>query len=659
MKHFGVAALAAIAMSICQPSRAAPPLEDYGKLPAIEQMRLSPSGDKIAYIAVDQDRRRVIIKKVGGAPIVAVDVGALKARAVIWLGDDHVLIKTSQTLLVDPLIEAVSRGEFSQSSIIDSSTGKVFNVFQNEPKILPTTYGYYGSATQGLKHYAFFGGVTLSDRGTGFSDFATAGGKGYLSHGHTDLYQVDLDTGHSLKVAGGSELHGTGWLVDRVGSVLAHEEYNRGGAWRLYAGPGDGVLIAQADDPIGDIGITGLGRVKGSVLVQGIGRDGDFTFLEYLVQPGAAPTEPFGGRGVREFLRDPETGLLIGGVTNADDPETILFDPVLQTKFDKVRRALPGEVVTLASATGSFDRMILFAHGPGDSGTYFLVDYPTHKIEAIGWEYPTILQGDVAATRTVPYKAADGLDMQGILTLPPGREAKGLPLVVMPHGGPESRDYERFDWWAQAFAARGYAVFQPNFRGSSGFGKAFRDAGDGQWGRKMQTDVSDGMAELVREGVVDPKRACVVGASYGGYVALAGVTVQQGLYRCAVSVGGISDLNALLAEDATRYGERSLAMRSTRLYLGVTGNSSSVLNAISPRRLASKADAPILLIFGRDDTVVSVDQSRDFADALRAAKKPVEVVQLSGEDHWLSRAATRIQMLQASVAFVEKNNPPN
>jgi dipeptidyl aminopeptidase/acylaminoacyl peptidase len=123
-------------------------------------------------------------------------------------------------------------------------------------------------------------------------------------------------------------------------------------------------------------------------------------------------------------------------------------------------------------------------------------------------------------------------------------------------------------------------------------------------------------------------------------------------------VGGISDLNALLAEDATRYGERSLAMRSTRLYLGVTGDSSSVLNAISPRRLASKADAPILLIFGRDDTVVSVDQSRDFADALRGAKKPVEVLQLSGEDHWLSRAATRTQMLQASVTFVEKNNPP-
>jgi hypothetical protein len=527
MRHVGVAVFSAISMFICRPVLAAPPLEDYGKLPAVEHMRLSPSGDKIAYIAVDQDRRRVVIKKVGGAALVAVDVGVLKARAVTWLGDDHVLVETSQTLLGDPSTEAIARGEFFQSSIIDASTGKVFNVFQNEPKILPATYSYYGFGTEGSKQYAFFGGVTLSDRGTGFSDFATAGGKGYLSHGHPDLYKVDLDTGHSLKVAGGSELHGTSWLVDALGRVMVHEEYNLGGAWRLYTGAGDSILIAQADDPIGDIGLEGLGRVEGSVMVQGVGANGDFTDLEYLLKPGAAPTEPFGGRGMKAFLRDPGTGLLMGGVTNEDNPETILFDPNLQAKFDKVRRALPGEAVTLAAATGSLDRMILFAHGPGDSGTYFLVDYPTRKIEAIGWEYPTILQGDVAATRTVSYKAADGLDMQGILTLPPGREAKGLPLVVMPHGGPESRDYESFDWWAQAFAARGYAVFQPNFRGSNGFGKAFRDAGDGQWGRKMQTDVSDGMAELVRQGIVDPKRACIVGASYGGYVALSGVTVQQ------------------------------------------------------------------------------------------------------------------------------------
>jgi dipeptidyl aminopeptidase/acylaminoacyl peptidase len=302
--------------------------------------------------------------------------------------------------------------------------------------------------------------------------------------------------------------------------------------------------------------------------------------------------------------------------------------------------------------------MILFTHGPGDSGTYFLVDYPTKKIHAVGWEYPTILQAAVGAVKVIVYRAADGLEMQGVLTLPPGREAKALPLVVLPHGGPEARDYARFDWWAQAFASRGYAVFQPNFRGSAGFGRAFRDAGHGQWGRKMQTDVSDGVAELARRGIIDPKRACIVGASYGGYVALAGVTVQQGLYKCAVAVGGVSDLNAMLAWEANLHREDSLTMRYWHLFMGVQTNGDATLNAYSPRKLADRADAPVLLIFGKDDTVVPNDQSLSFASALRGAGKPVEVLQLPDEDHWLSREATRTRMLEASVAFVEKYNPP-
>jgi dipeptidyl aminopeptidase/acylaminoacyl peptidase len=124
----------------------------------------------------------------------------------------------------------------------------------------------------------------------------------------------------------------------------------------------------------------------------------------------------------------------------------------------------------------------------------------------------------------------------------------------MPHGGPEARDYPVFDWWAQAFASRGYVVLQPNFRGSTGYGAAFLRAGYGEWGRKMQSDISDGLAFLVDAGIADPGRACIVGASYGGYAALAGVTLQKGLYRCAVSVAGISDLQKMVATDVYESG---------------------------------------------------------------------------------------------------------
>jgi dipeptidyl aminopeptidase/acylaminoacyl peptidase len=261
----------------------------------------------------------------------------------------------------------------------------------------------------------------------------------------------------------------------------------------------------------------------------------------------------------------------------------------------------------------------------------------------------------VGAAKMYSYKASDGLGMEGVLTLPPGSTGKNLPVVVIPHGGPEGSDDAGFDTWAQVFASRGYAVFQPNFRGSGGYGIAFRNAGFGQWGRKMQTDISDGLAALAADGIVDPKRACIVGGSYGGYAALAGVTLQHGLYRCAVSYGGVSDPADMLREEA-REGASKATRRYWRSYLG-TEFSGEISDAISPRANADKADAPILLVHGDKDTVVLPAQSKDMVSALRRADKPVEYIELENEDHWLSRSATRLQWFKAMVAFVQKHNP--
>ena len=230
-----------------------------------------------------------------------------------------------------------------------------------------------------------------------------------------------------------------------------------------------------------------------------------------------------------------------------------------------------------------------------------------------------------------------------------------MPVILLPHGGPTSHDEETFDWWAQAFAALGYAVFQPNFRGSTNRDVAFKRAGHGEWGRKMQTDVSDGLAHLASQGIVDPKRACIVGASYGGYAALAGITVQQGLYRCAVSVAGVSDLSMMVSTDIVESGSDPTLKRNLKAEIG----SGRKLKDVSPLRLAAKADAPVLLIHGKDDTVVPYRQSAVMADALKDAGKPHELVTLNGEDHWLSKSDTRMKMLQATVDFVKKHNPAN
>jgi dipeptidyl aminopeptidase/acylaminoacyl peptidase len=173
----------------------------------------------------------------------------------------------------------------------------------------------------------------------------------------------------------------------------------------------------------------------------------------------------------------------------------------------------------------------------------------------------------------------------------------------------------------------------------------------------MQTNISDGVAELARQGVIDPKRACIVGGSYGGYAALAGVTVQQGLYRCAVSYAGISDLNYFL--DRELGDDRNAGARYLRKYLGAGPNYAAAMREISPAHFAARADAPVLLIHGLADTVVPIGQSREMERELKRAGKPVDFIQLEGEDHWLSRDATRKAMLAAAIAFVEKYNPTN
>jgi dipeptidyl aminopeptidase/acylaminoacyl peptidase len=304
------------------------------------------------------------------------------------------------------------------------------------------------------------------------------------------------------------------------------------------------------------------------------------------------------------------------------------------------------------------DQVIIFTD-VGESGLYQIVDFQRGKADILAEAYPAIPDDQVGAIRFIEYEAADGLEIPGYLTLPPGvTEPKGLPLVVLPHGGPAAQDTIGFDWWAQALASRGYAVLQPNFRGSTGYGLDFMEAGYGEWGRKMQTDLSDGVRWLAGQGVIDPSRVCIVGASYGGYAAMAGVTIDRGVYRCAVAVAGVSDLRRFVNWSARQENRSdSQTVRYWNRFMGVEKLNDRGLDALSPAHLAAGVDSPLLLIHGRDDTVVPIEQSRFMADAMRRAGKPTELIELSGEDHWLSRAETRQKMLAETVRFLEVNNP--
>ena len=439
--------------------------------------------------------------------------------------------------------------------------------------------------------------------------------------------------------------------MDPSGAIVARSSYDdKSGAWT--------VLPPESTTPIAsgkvdyNFATAGLGRTPGTILLRQGGTTG--RVVELNLTTGAQEDLLPGGS---TLIHAPQTGLLIGARVPEENKGLVLYDPVLEKRMASIRRAFKGASITLSSISADLDTVVVFIEDQDLAGTWQLVNFKTGKADPYADKYPDIKAEFIGPTKIYKYKAADGLDLDGVLTLPPGHEAKGLALVVLPHGGPESSDELGFDWWAQAFASRGYAVFQPNFRGSGGRGVQFRNAGFGQWGLKMQTDISDGVAALAAEGIVDPKRACIVGASYGGYAALAGVTVQQGLYRCAASYAGVSDPQAMLYADTESGGATNLeSRRYWRSYLGISLNE-SVPDSITPTKMAAKADAPILLIHGDDDTVVSITQSEAMEAALRRAGKPVEFIKLKGEDHFLSRSQTRLEMLKAMMAFVQQHNP--
>ncbi|HEX4182121.1 MAG TPA: S9 family peptidase [Caulobacteraceae bacterium] len=627
---------------------APPPLEAYGNLPGVAFMTLSPAGDRYAFVRmVAAARQLVIVPVASGKATVLGFPPDVKLRDVSWADDNHVLVTTSGTTHTAG-IYTVDNFETEQVLVVPLNGKPSFVVFNGHNDVAPMVTERYGNASIDGHSYGYFGAITL-DRAMNNNPV--------LDHSYSDLYRVDLDTGAMLRVAkGGVNIDVGQWLVGPEGKILAQSSYfARTGAWEINTSSGAVILAGHSltDGPA----LTGFGLTMDTVLVRTPGAPNS-TYRLASISGGAEQAVADGERMV-EPLFDRRTRIWIGEVLGGDAPRVVLFAPERQARLDAAHRAFAKYHVQLVSYDDKFDRFVVYTDSGDDSGTYWLVDSDKHSVESIGQAYPQVKEPDVGPVRMVDWKASDGLELHGVLTLPQGRAERGLPVVVLPHGGPQARDTLGFDWWAQAFAARGYAVFQPNFRGSAGYGQAFVDAGHGQWGRKMQTDISDGLAALAAQGIVDPKRACIVGASYGGYAALAGVTVQHGLYRCAVSDAGVADLHRMLKYEDARsgYDASSVALRYWKQFMGAASEADPSLDAISPVQLADRADAPILLIHGKDDTVVPIEQSQQMQAALKRAGKPVEMVIMPGEDHWLSRPETRLGMLTAAVAFVQKYNP--
>ncbi|MDJ0926198.1 MAG: alpha/beta fold hydrolase [Gammaproteobacteria bacterium] len=320
------------------------------------------------------------------------------------------------------------------------------------------------------------------------------------------------------------------------------------------------------------------------------------------------------------------------------------FDEDIERVIARVRPTFPGQAISVVDE--SWDRGVYLLHVSGDMnpGGYYLFDINNSKLKGLWPKYPQLTERSLSPMRPYAFQASDGTRVPGYLTLPADHADHAPPLVVLPHGGPESRDEWGFDWLVQYFAALDYAVLQVNFRGSGGYGDAWVGEGGFRAWRQAIGDITDGVQSLIDEEMIDPSRLCVVGWSYGGYAALMSAIEERELYRCVVSIAGVTDPGELI-QDARYFVNRKLVRE-------MIGDDEEVLRHGSPLKRAGEISVPVLLFHGDEDVNVDVQHSKKLHKALRKAGKKTTLVIYDDAEHGIWRNEYRVDMLDRIGEFL-------
>ncbi|OYX51919.1 MAG: S9 family peptidase [Sphingomonas sp. 32-66-10] len=369
----------------------------------------------------------------------------------------------------------------------------------------------------------------------------------------------------------------------------------------------------------------------------------DLTSFKRGKQLFATPGYDIGG-----IVADPTGDGFLGVMVEENRPMTKWIDPAMAALQTRLEARVKGAQVEIASMSRDQSAAVVRFSSPDSPGAWFLFKREGEELLPIANDNSEIGLRRLHPVRTIRYKARDGVEIAAVLTTPKGRSG-ALPLIVMPHGGPRARDSEVWDWWTQFLADRGYAVIQPNYRGSTGYGTKFMELGEGQWGRAMQDDLDDSVKALAELGIADPKRVCMVGASYGGYAALRAAQRDGDKYRCAISYAGVSDLNRMI-----RYQSNFLYSKARGDWLR---RQASDLKDVSPVNFPASFGIPVLIMHGEEDRVVPIIQSRVMAQKLKSAGKDVTYIVQPLGDHHFSRQQDRLEFLKEMEAFLAKHNP--
>lgn len=337
---------------------------------------------------------------------------------------------------------------------------------------------------------------------------------------------------------------------------------------------------------------------------------------------------------------------VIGYTYAEEERKTVYFDPEFKSLAASLSKAIPKlPLVRFVDSSADGNKLLIFAESDQDAGRYYVFDQKAKTLNEAMFARPELRGRALATVRPVSIPGSDGTVIPGYLTLPPESSGKGLPAVVLPHGGPSARDEWGFDWLAQFLAARGYAVLQPNYRGSAGFGDAWLNENGFKSWRTSIGDVSASARWLASQGIADPQKLAIVGWSYGGYAALQSAATEPGLYKAVVAIAPVTDLG-LLKQDFANY-------TNARLISKFVGSGAHVAEG-SPLRRASSITAPVLLVHGSLDQNVRSSHSEKMNDALRDAGRSSELLTFKGLDHYLDDSDARVEMLKKIGALLDR-----
>jgi dipeptidyl aminopeptidase/acylaminoacyl peptidase len=646
------AVISAFATPLVHAQNAAVLAEKFGALESVQQISLSPDGIKAAYITPARDGVNLVIADLmaGGAsrPILTVPSKDGNLRWCSWATPTRLICNVTMIAKDMGQLIGFSRmfalnSDGSQISILTVNTN--FNstgILQSGGSVIDWDVPEKPNSV--LMTRVFIPEVKLGTRvvhdleGLGVEEVDTLTLKRrILEQPKKGAAEYISDGQGTIRILGIEDSNNQGLLTGR-------SKY-------LYRKPGsrDWEVLSIIEQGENSGGFVPYAVDSAKNVVYGFDDNQGFSGLYSIALDGTGKKELVLGRtdvDIDDLIQIGRDNRVVGASYATERRTTEFFDPSLRKLIAALGKALPGEQsISIIDSSSNEAKLLILASSDTNPGMFYLFDKTSRQLEEVLPVRDQLSGVPMGTMKPVTYTASDGTPIPAYLTLPPGRTGKGLPAIVMPHGGPGSRDEWGFDWLAQFYAARGFAVLQPNFRGSAGYGSAwYQKNGFKSW-RIAIGDVNDAGRWLLSQGIAAPGKLGIVGWSYGGYAALQSSVVDPDLFKAIVAVASVTDLDRLREEsrDFTNYN----------LVDTFIGRGAHIREG-SPAQNVDRIKAPVLLFHGDRDQNVGIGESRLMADRLRGAGKSVEIVEFPGLDHQLASAAARTRILSQSDAFLRK-----